>query len=198
MHPQVYRKFEEILSKYKITGRVLEVGAIPNEYSLLTSKFLKYASEKIGLNLTGPDEFEDFKIIKGNANDLKVFKDEYFDCVLCNATLEHDKNFWKSIFEMNRILKKKGLLIIGTPSYTTLKDFKYLFFFKLMKMIPIKSLTFDSLKYSTLTFRIHDAPGDYYRFSAQTFKEVFFEGFNDVFIETIMIPPRTIGYGFKD
>ncbi len=67
-----------------------------------------------------------------------------------------------------------------------------------MKLIPIKSLSFDSLKDNTLTYRIHNAPGDFYRCSIQTFKEVFFEGFNEVKLETIMIPPSTIGYGFKD
>jgi len=164
------------------------VGALPNKNSLLTSKFLKYASEKIGLNLIGPEEFADFKIIKGNSNDMSMFKDKYFNCVVCNATLEHDKYFWKSIYEMKRVLKKKGLLILGTPSYTILKNFKNRLF---------RTLTFNRLKLGTLTHKIHNTPGDYYRFSEQTFKEVFFEGFKSISIKIIMIPPRAIGYGFK-
>jgi len=96
------------------------------------------------------------------------------------------------------VLQKEGLLIIGAPSYTKLKDFKNYIFIKLMKLIPIKSLSFHRLKANTLTYRIHNLPGDYYRFSEQTFKEVFFEGFNNVIIKTIMIPPITIGYGFKN
>jgi hypothetical protein len=50
---------------------------------------------------------------------------------------------------------------------------------------------------ATITFQIHDAPGDYYRFSPQAFKEVFFEGMNDVEVRSIMLPPRIIGVGTK-
>ena len=125
-----------------------------------------------------------------------MFKEEYFNCVLCNSTLEHDKNFWKSIFEMRRVLKKKGLLIIGTPSYTVIKE-PTNFMVKLLKLIKIKRSFLNSLVLSTLTHKIHNHPGDYYRFSEQTFKEVFFEGFKSISIKIIMIPPRAIGYGFK-
>ena len=51
--------------------------------------------------------------------------------------------------------------------------------------------------YTTITFELHSATGDYYRFSPQTFKEVFFEGMSNVEIHTIMLPPRIIGVGIK-
>jgi len=46
---------------------------------------------------------------------------------------------------------------------------------------------------ATITFQIHDAPGDYYRFSPQAFKEVLFEDFDNVEVHEIMLPPRIIG-----
>ena len=203
MHPLEYKEIEKILYKVNIKGKVLEVGALPKELSLLNSKYLKSASEKIGLNLDGPFDCKDFKILKGNANNMKIFNDEYFDCVICNSVLEHDKYFWKSISEMKRVLKKGGVLILGAPSYVERKLFKKKLLNKLVngllnkitKIISRKnSVNFNN---STFCFKLHEYPGDFYRYSEQTFKEVFFEGFRDVEIETIMIPPRTYGFGYK-
>jgi hypothetical protein len=44
---------------------------------------------------------------------------------------------------------------------------------------------------------MHYYPGDYYRFSPQAFKEVFFEGMDAVEIRIILSPPRIIGWGIK-
>lgn len=190
MHPKVYKKFDQIFREYNISGRILEIGAIPSKGALLASKQLN-ATKKVGLNLEGPSEFEDFKIIKGNANNMKMFKSNYFDCVLCNAVLEHDKFFWKTISEIKRVLKRNGTLVIGVPSY------KNYFFHKINRYILGRNFICDFLRNSTFVFKIHNDPGDYYRFSEQAVRGLFFDGFKDVKIETIMVPPRTIGIGFK-
>ncbi len=204
MHPEVYYKFEEILVRNNINGKVLEIGAVPSNESLLASKTLDKASEKIGLNINKAANYKDFKIIEGNSNNMEQFNDETFDCIISNATLEHDKFFWKSISEMKRILKKGGLLIIGCPSYVQIdKEMNYFFkkflslllkaYYRIVKRNP----TYINIDGCTACLRVHNFPGDYYRFSNQTFKEVFFKGFNNVTIETIMLPPRTIAYGYK-
>ncbi len=118
MHPRVYQEFEKICSGKNIIGSVLEVGAIPSNKSLLCMKSLGTATEKVGINLDGPHKFKDFKIHKGNANSMNCFEDERFDIVLCNATLEHDKYFWRTIAEIKRVTKPGGLIVIGTPGYT--------------------------------------------------------------------------------
>ena len=38
--------------------------------------------------------------------------------VVCCATLEHDKRFWLSVKEMQRVLRPGGLLVIGVPFYS--------------------------------------------------------------------------------
>ena len=53
------------------------------------------------------------------------------------------------------------------------------------------------LQHSTLTLAVHNYPGDYYRFSEQAFREVFFEGMTGVVIRTVLIPPRILGFGFR-
>lgn len=199
MHPKIYEEFERICSKRNISGSVLEVGATPSSKSLLRMNSLKNAKEKVGINLDGPFDLEDYKIHKGNANSMDLFEDESFDAVLCNAMLEHDKFFWKTLSEIRRVTKPGGFIAIGTPGY---KDYKVEKYRLLLDKIPyLRRLRFNQYMNlfftSTITFQIHDYPGDYYRFSPQTFKEVFFEGMAEVEINSLMLPPRIVGSGIK-
>lgn len=193
MEKRVFQEFERICLSRKIRGSVLEVGATPDDSSLLNMKSLKNASEKIGINLDGPSSYNDFVIIQGNANAMSSFGDGRFDVVLCNSVLEHDKYFWKTIAEIKRVTKSGGFVVIGTPGYRE-SNTKHLFR-GFMKNIPLISRTFSA--HSTETLLLHNYPRDYYRFSPQTFKEVFFEGMIDVDICFVMTPPRIIGWGVK-
>lgn len=199
MHPRIYKEFEAIVSGMDFSGSVLEIGATPTENSLLCMKSLSRASEKVGINIDGPYTFRDITIYKGNANAMDLFEDERFDLVLCNAMLEHDPFFWKTIDEIKRVTKSRGIVGIGTPGYKTTRVDKFQDF--LEKATVFRSLArnayFDPFFTSTLTFRIHAAPGDYYRFSPQTFRDVFFNGFDNVQIRSVMSPPRIIGIGEK-
>ncbi len=199
MHQRVYQEFERICAARPISGSVLEVGAIPNEGSLLCLKSLAGASEKIGLDYSGPFEFRDFKIVPGNANQMDCFPDNRFDVVLCNATLEHDKYFWKTFAEIKRVAKPGGFIVIGVPGFTRIKG-------GLHKSILSRAPLLNRLKYhqylnvlftGTVTFQIHNHPGDFYRFSAQAMREVILEGLDDIDVRTIMLPPRVIGTGIK-
>lgn len=162
-------------------------------------KSLEGATEKIGLNLDGPHDFRDFKILQGNANAMDCFEDGKFDVVLCNAMLEHDKYFWRTIAEIKRVTRPSGLMVIGTPGY---RYFKVDELKSLLNRTPVvrrlKSNQYLNLLFTaTITYQVHDAPGDYYRFSPQTFKEVFFEDADEVEVRSIMLPPRIIGVGTK-
>jgi len=199
MHPRVYVEYMKVLEGLELKGSILEVGAVPSKKSLLSASVFKNVDEKVGLNLDGPYEFEDFKIIKGNSNSMKFFDDEKFDLVLCNAVSEHDKYFWKSISEIKRVLKVGGIVVYGAPGF---KRYKFEKLKSALKLIPYMSKLgrtkyFNFLFASTITHQIHDAPGDYYRFSPQCFKEVFLEGFCNTEVWEIMLPPRIIGIGTK-
>lgn len=207
MHPRIFEEFERICRENHAGGRVLEIGAVPNDTSLLNIPALKNAESKVGINLDGPYTYVDFEIVKGNANHMEGFKDDYFDTVLCNATLEHDKFFWKTISEIRRVAKPGGLVVIATPGYTRLitqypagsetskSGGVVKFLLSIREKIPFL-YRFVFLYSSTLTMRIHDYPGDFYRFSPQTYREVFFEGMEEVRVYTMLFPPRVIGYGF--
>ena len=162
-------------------------------------KSLDGVSEKVGINLDGPHTFRDFTIQKGNGNDMACFEDGRFDAVLCNAVFEHDMFFWKTLAEIKRVTKPGGLILIGTPGY---KKYRVEAYKSLLRKIPlVRELRrvpyLDLFFASTITFQVHEGPGDYYRFSTDTFRDVFFEGMEDVETVTIMLPPRIVGVGIK-
>lgn len=198
MHPFVFAEFERICSARKAGEKILEIGAIPSDFSLLNMKSLQQAKEKIGINLDGPYTYKDFHIVQGNANSMTCFEDNKFDTVLCNATLEHDKFFWKTIAEIKRVTQKGGLVVISVPGFMEYSMEKYInYFLSKFRRLPLLGRGMESICESTITFKVHDHPGDYYRFSDQTLKEVFFEGMKEVKIKSIMRPPRIIGHGIK-
>ena len=163
---------------------------------------LKDATEKIGINLAGPHECKDFRILQGNANSMVCFEDSRFDTVLCNATLEHDRYFWKTVAEMKRVTKPGGLIAIGAPGYDRLLLEELKRPLRVLLKIPLIRHVFahENLSWlfrGTLTVETHDAPGDYYRFSPQTFKEVLFEGMREVEVHSVMVPPIIIASGIK-
>jgi|WetSurMetagenome_2_1015567.scaffolds.fasta_scaffold202412_2 SAM-dependent methyltransferase len=200
MHPYIFSKFEEILSQQHFSGPVLEVGAIPNPKALLKLPVLKDYKDKTGINLSGPYNYEGFVIHKGNANKMDIFPDNHFGLVMCNAMLEHDQFFWKTIAEINRVTRPGGLVIIGTPGFSVGRfqrfksRFKKYVWYKKLKTIA----ALDFIMSSTLTFEVHgNNYGDYYRFSPAAYREVFFRGYTNVQIISVMKPPRIIGYGYK-
>ncbi len=202
MFPRVYEEFERICARRGAGGAVLEIGAVPAETSLLCMTSLDRASEKVGINLDGPHRYRDFTILRGNANAMDCFGDERFDTILCNAVLEHDPFFWKTMAEIERVARPGALIVIGAPGYVRLP----LEFLKkplrLLPRVPLIGRVFahPSLSWlflGTVTVEVHDSPGDFYRFSAQAFREVIFAGMREVEVHSVVVPPIIIGSGIK-
>jgi len=167
VHPRIYEYIEEILGRHAVTGNVLEVGAVPTKDSLLFSQRLDAAAKRIGINLDGGQSMTAIapelcrpgvEILSGDANQMPLFRDGEFQVVLNSSTAEHDKFFWKTIREMRRVLAVGGLMIISVPGF-------------------VREIAFPETPLVTYTHRVHDWPGDYYRFSEQACREVFFAGF---------------------
>ena len=54
--------------------------------------------------------------IRADLTNLKgVVKSNTYDCILCNAVLEHCKQPWKAVSELQRILKKGGSIWVEVP-----------------------------------------------------------------------------------
>jgi SAM-dependent methyltransferase len=174
--PKVKQRFHDIIRRSGIRPeRALEVGGLMGDDSLLRFPELAGA-ERYCLNLVELPSDGEVTAVKGDANDMSVFKDDSFDLVVCCSTLEHDKRFWLSVAEMKRVLRPGGLLVIGVPGY-------------------VKDKERDQGR-STLTYRVHYR-FDYYRFSEQAVREVFFDGMERVRVRATMTPPRLIGHGRK-
>ncbi len=193
MHQTVLKEFERILATEELGEAVLEIGATPSTDTLLELGRAREASRRVGLNLTGPHSYRGFEIPPGNANDMDMFADGSFDTVLCNAVLEHDPPFWLTLAEIRRVTRPGGLVVLGTPGYSAYAGARRIR--RVLRRIPGMARFAHSLVSSTPTLNAHKAPGDYYRFSPTAFTEVFFEGFLDVRVTTVMTAPRVIGNG---
>jgi SAM-dependent methyltransferase len=171
------RRYHRIIRRTGIRPeRALEVGGLMGADSLLRFPELAGA-ERYCLNLYEMPSEDGITAVKGNANDMRhVFRSNWFDLVLCCATLEHDKSFWRSVEEMRRVLKPGGLMIISVPGYIEDPE--------------------NDVGRSTLTYRVH-YKFDYYRFSEQAVRQVFFDGMERVRVHPFMTPPRIFGHGYK-
>ena len=62
-------------------------------------------------------DFHELPILKGTAENLP-FESSNFDVVYCSHVLEHVNLEDRALEEMNRVMKKNGVLIIGMPTST--------------------------------------------------------------------------------
>jgi ubiquinone/menaquinone biosynthesis C-methylase UbiE len=154
--------------------RALEVGGYVGDKSLLRSKEIAKA-ERVCINLVDQPVGTGIKHVVGSSNDMHMFKDDTFDLVMSCAVHEHDKKFWLSIAEMQRVLRPGGLMVVCVPGF-------------------VKSPSDRGA--ATDTYRVHYR-FDYYRFTRRAVKEVFFEGMERVRVGAMLEPPRIIGHGFK-
>lgn len=190
MHIRVRDTFRRIINNWTSPiCSVLEIGATPTDDTLLVLECFNKTKVKIGIHLEESCQYKDFEIKQGNSNNMSMFSNRSFDCVLCSATFEHDKYFWKSLAEMKRVLKNGGLLIINVPGFT--KTFLDKLPFCYRPRFLFNDITF--------TYYIHRSKdfGDYYRFSIQAVQEVLLEGLVKKEIYKILFPPRIIGKGVK-
>ena len=200
MRPEIYQLFEHIFVGQLITGPVIEVGCIAGPDCLLNIPAFNSAAIKIGVNIESQKTGGDILYVQINANDLSCFKDSYFQAIVCNSTLEHDPLFWRTLSEIYRVAAQGCVVVIGVPGYAGM-DLDCIFnkrslFQKIMIFLG-KLYDREALSASALTLGEHHFPGDYYRFSEQAVREVFFSGFINVKVYKALTPPRFVGVGYK-
>ena len=192
MIPRVFAEFGKTLSALERTFEsVLEVGALPDERSLLLLPALTTARERVGINLSEEGEVSGARILRGDARALP-FPDGAFDLVLSSSTLEHIPDFWRACSEMKRVLGPGSVLIVCMPGYVRSTP--------LLSRLQRLTRGFSGLqefRRLTLTFGVHDHPHDYYRFSEEAIRTVVLEGLGNVVVWSVLTPPRVFGLGIK-
>ena len=106
MHPTVYSWVESQVKKYDLSRLdTLEVGSLDVNGSIRDL----FVGGYLGVDFrAGPGVDEVM-----NAHKLK-FPASTFDVVVTTEMLEHDDEFWLSMKEMGRVLKKGGHLLLTT------------------------------------------------------------------------------------
>lgn len=102
--------------------------------------------DKIGL--------KNIDLIVGSGTNLP-FKDETFDKISCSETIEHIPNYEDVVVEMNRVLKRGGVLVITTPNWHSLYGLSRMLFTKLFKLL-FRFLRFVLRKKGTTTEHPYD------------------------------------------
>ncbi len=96
--------------------RVLDVGCGSSPYFLLNTKF----KERYGIDPSLTKlKIENLKLKKGDITKQKLpFRDNFFDAVTMLAVFEHldHKKISFVLKEVNRVLKKGGVLVMTTPA----------------------------------------------------------------------------------
>ena len=210
MHPAIYNLFEQLFREYPPPGNeILEIGATANVSETLLTLFKKisktYHCVGINIKVNQADNLP-YSLIQCNGNDMKIFDDESFDAIVCNAVLEHDKFFWKTIAEVRRVLKPGGLFYVGVPGYSKQNTLLQKALLTVIRSANLRSvpLLYRFAQWvlltrlaSTYTYMFHSAPNDFYRFSEEAIQEVFFEDFVVLHLERMLEPVRMIGVGYK-
>ncbi len=200
MQPAIFQGFERLLSAADPAGslrrgRVLEIGAMPAADTLLNLPCLGAARLRLGINLAPASQQPGFTILQANANRLDFLADDSFDIVVSNSTLEHDRQFWLTLAEMQRLLRPGGLLLIGVPGFGRVESWSRAK--QLLNHFPLLRRRSVSWRASELTLARHDMPADYWRFGEAAAHEVFLAGLEPLGVTRLLDPPRFLALGRK-
>ena len=97
---------KQFIGRLKLKGLTLDVGSLD-----INGNIKNLCERYIGVDL------QQGKNVDVVANGWCLpFKDESMDNVVSLGTLEHDADFFCTVDEMKRVLKKGGLLVISVPA----------------------------------------------------------------------------------
>ena len=107
---KTYKNARHILiSELSGKGKILDIG-----YGQTPNLFLK--GEVYGIDIQKINVPNYKKTFQVNLNFQRLpFKDNEFDCIVASEIIEHLENPSFLLREINRVLKEKGVLLIGTP-----------------------------------------------------------------------------------
>lgn len=103
-----------ILEKFDENSRILDAGSEIYS-SILICLYLYGYKNLYGINLVFKERIKKGRILYEHGDITKTrFENEYFSAVTCLSVIEHGVNYEDFFKEMNRIIKKGGILFIST------------------------------------------------------------------------------------
>ncbi|MEM8863371.1 MAG: methyltransferase domain-containing protein, partial [Chloroflexota bacterium] len=135
LHLNRYLYTLELLPK-NTTGKLLEIGPSPYQFSLLIEKYTQYEASYIDYfdflqSKTGFAQMvsDDGEVIDFPFHNLNIetdelpIEDDSFDCVALCEVIEHlTDNPLGVVLKLKRLLKKGGLFILTTPNVASLSN----------------------------------------------------------------------------
>ncbi|MFQ5687824.1 MAG: class I SAM-dependent methyltransferase [Candidatus Scalindua sp.] len=124
-----------ILHNVSKVDNMLDIGCGEGTKTIQYAKMLSVSLERVyGIEIN-PEYVksaqEHFKIIDVNLeHDTFPFQDQEIEVIICNQILEHLKNIFLPLSEMDRVLKIGGHLIIGIPNLAALHNRFFILFGK--------------------------------------------------------------------
>lgn len=113
MTPEIQKWMQYIARPFiQKPGKVLEVGAL--DINGTVRQFFADADEYIGTDMeAGPN----VDIVLDNKRLIHHFIGHRFDTIIACEVLEHDVQFWNTLFALRTLLADDGYLIITTPTF---------------------------------------------------------------------------------
>lgn len=102
-------------------GRMLDLGCGGGDYAKM-ARDLGFDLIACDIHSDGFGYHDEMVFVKTDINDRLPFMDSSFDYVLFFEVIEHLRNPYYVLSEINRILEKKGALFISTPNILNLKS----------------------------------------------------------------------------
>ncbi len=116
-----------LLDSVKHVDSLLDIGCADGSKTMAYAELAGVAAEAIKgvegqekYRMQAADKFEAFPL--DIEKEKLPFEDESFGLVVCNQVLEHLKNIFLPLSEMDRVLKVKGYLLIGIPNLAALHN----------------------------------------------------------------------------
>ncbi len=108
-------------TKHLLKPKILDLGCGPGSMipflNLIPNSIIVGVDLSIDMVNLAQSKHPDITFIQGDAENLD-FEDESFDIVLCSGVLHHFNNLNAVLHEINRVLKKEGLLFCREPNET--------------------------------------------------------------------------------
>lgn len=118
-NPLLYKMVEVLSSEPK--GKMLDLGCGGGDFAK-RAKDLGFDLVACDINSQGFGYHQEIEFIQADINKKLPLTNDDFDFVLFLEVIEHLHNPYYVLSEINRVLKKRGILFISTPNIMNLKS----------------------------------------------------------------------------